>query len=577
MKERVRTALKLLENTQQPGRMLIVLSDFARPTFADAEVFAAVKEFGSAKEVQVVLMPIGGGTTPTDVGIASFTAGQGGGNPVVGSEVMFEATLLNNGDAAVVKDVDFWVDEQRVEAVTAQVQLGAGGSGTARTTVKLAYRLTTAGYHKYTLRVKDAQDAMAWDDERSLVLNVGEQVKVLVVGAEAVPRARSAAFYLRAALAPFEGMGHAAGGRGAATPWPIQPAYGEARAITETGALAGYSAVFMADVPEVTAAMAEALSKYARGGGRVVWVLGPAVNGASYNANAYGKGLLPKPLDDAVVTAGGATIDWVDLNAEVFAGLFDNQEVFRGVVVTGHWRLSNAGAMKGRALSKLGDAEAAVLIAQHTVVGVGNGGENDGEVYTVLTSPAGNWSNLGATVLLVPMVSRMALGESGRGKVETSFEPGQSLLIRVPTTDKSVALDVTTPGKQVLNVRAVASGDVPRWYFDRTQVEGVYRWVASDRKHDGMFMVNAPGDEVELQAADVGALASEVGTVKGVLVARGARELLVLLQKQSEGTTLAPGVLGMVLMLLMLEALFANRGKSGQGLRWSGQGLQAAA
>ena len=35
-----------------------------------------------------------------DVGIASFGVAEGGGQPVVGSEITFQAEVVNNGDAA---------------------------------------------------------------------------------------------------------------------------------------------------------------------------------------------------------------------------------------------------------------------------------------------------------------------------------------------------------------------------------------------------------------------------------------------------------------------------------------------
>jgi len=76
--------------------------------------------------------------------------------------------------------------------------------------------------------------------------------------------------------------------------------------------------------------------------------------------------------------------------------------------------------------------------------------------------------------------------------------------------------------------------------------------------------VNPPGEEVELLPCDVAALAREVGTNRPVIIAGSAVELLGELEKQSEGTTLAPGVLAMVLMLAVIEALMANRHRPGR-------------
>jgi hypothetical protein len=328
--------------------------------------------------------------------------------------------------------------------------------------------------------------------------------------------------------------------------------------VKDYSGLAGYSAVFLCDVPRVGAPLADALEKYVKEGGRVVWVLGSSVDAAAYNEVllAGGRNLLPGPLGQPVVSAAGSVVDWVDLQSPLFANLFDNQEPFRGVVVTGHWK-----AAGGRALGKLADGS--VILAESAAAGGGSG-----EIFTVLTSPSAAWSNLGATVLLVPLASRMALGDSGQFKLETSYDPGANLLIRVRGADRGMAgvsLDVTTPppAKAVINTRAVMSGDVPRWYFEKTLAEGTYRWRASDGKHSGMFVVNPPGEEVDLLPKDVDSLAREVGTNRSAIVAGNSQELLAMLQKRSEGTSLTPGVIAMVMMLAVVEGLVANRGKGG--------------
>jgi len=261
-----------------------------------------------------------------------------------------------------------------------------------------------------------------------------------------------------------------------------------------------------------------------------------------------------------MVSAMGATVDWVDMKSDVFANLFESQEPFRTMVVTGRWGL-NGGVVRGRALGKLADGS--VFVTQHS-----QGSDGGGEVYTLLTSPSAAWSNLGATVLMVPLVSRMAMGDSGKARGETSVVTGDGLHIPVTGSrgraegDRNLSgmtIDVKTPAEGIINVRPQTLGEIPAWWFDRTQVEGVYTWRGSDGKHNGVFVVNPPGEEVELLPCDIDALAREVGTNRATIIAGNASELLGQLEKQSEGTTLAPGVLAMVLMLAVAEALMANR------------------
>ncbi len=98
MRERIQTALALLASSDQAGKVLVIMSDFARPAFADAEVFSAVKSAPFRKDLQVVLLPIGkrrddpGSDTtgqnkmesPADVGIAKFALADNSERPAVG-------------------------------------------------------------------------------------------------------------------------------------------------------------------------------------------------------------------------------------------------------------------------------------------------------------------------------------------------------------------------------------------------------------------------------------------------------------------------------------------------------------
>jgi hypothetical protein len=588
MQERIRTAIQLLEGSRQPSKMLVILSDYARPAFADAAVFAGVKESPLGGDLQVVLMPLGGGeggAAPADVGIMGLALAAGSERPVVGAQMTFEATLLNNGDAADVRDFIFTVDGEPVAGTTRRVQLGAAGTASARTTLRIPYRLTDPGLHRFGLQLENAPDALAWDDRREVVLDVAPGVKVLIVGADEAtagsgggrPRARSAAFYFDAALAPFAGQAGAA-------PWSIQPTYRAASAV-DLGALtpAEFAAVFVCDVPTVSTPLADALLRYTRAGGTVAWVLGPAVNPAAYNdvLIAQNRDLLPAPLGEPLTTPAAAPVEWVDLRSGLFMNLFDAQEPFRALLVNGRWGLTG-GEPRGRPLLKLADN--APLLLEHVpappVAGNSPPAPVLGKVYTLLTTPAATWSNLGATVLLVPVASRMALGEASEAQGVASYEPGDTVQIRLPPFDRAtstaalvtpsgavMSVDVTTPGGAVINARPLLIGDsgqTPRWSFDRTVEDGVYKWRSTDARFSGMFVVNPPGDEADLLPADVAALAREAAPPpltpgKQPIVAGTAGELLAQLEQRGEGTSLFPGFIAMVVMLAVVESLLANR------------------
>ncbi len=565
MQERIRTALELLRNSQQPGKMLIIASDFARPAFADAEVFAPLKNLPWRKDLQIVLFPVAReSATVPDVGITSFTLAEGTQRPVVGAELTFEAQLINNADAADGRDYSFLVDGKPPDASAAaplatRVPLGPGGTGAARQTLRIPYRLTTPGQHRFELRLDNSPDAMAWDDRRELTLDVADQIRVLVVGAEPAnaagnPRSRSAAFYLKTALAPFEGLAN--------TPWSIKPVYRGIDQTPNAAALQGYAAVFLCDVPKIPPALADGLVAYAKTGGRIVWILGPSVNAADYNAQLAGtRNLLPAPLAKPLSTPTAAAIDWVDTQSGLFMNLFESQEPFRTVLVSGRWSLT--GEPRGRVLAKLSDGSP--IFTEHTPAGT----TDSARIYTLLTTPAAAWSNLGATVLLVPLASRMALGdftESGN----TSYDTGAMAEISLadPAT-RTLALDITTPAGTVINVKPPPSATTAKWFFDKTYAEGLYHWKTSDGRHEGQFAVNPPGEEADLLAADVESLAKEsnpslttAGGGKATIVAASVPELLAQLERRSEGTSLTPGFISLVLIFALTEAFMSNRRRS---------------
>ena len=85
------------------------------------------------------------------------------------------------------------------------------------------------------------------------------------------------------------------------------------------------------------------------------------------------------------------------------------------------------------------------------------------------------------------------------------------------------------------------------WYFDKTAGDGRLLLAGIRRQaRAGMFVVNPPGEEVDLQAADVEGLwrGRPVPIGRAIVAGTGCRRVARRrLQQRSEGTTLAPGVL----------------------------------
>lgn len=160
----------------------------------------------------------------------------------------------------------------------------------------------------------------------------------------------------------------------------------------------------------------------------------------------------------------------------------------------------------------------------------------------------------------------MALGDFTQREM-TNYETGAIAEVMLPDgVAGSLSLDVTTPPGSALNIPGVASSAHPKAFFNKTYAEGIYRWKTSDGRHEGAFAVNPPGEEADLIAAEIESLAKEsspglatAGGGSATIVAGSVANLLTQLEQRSEGTSLTPGFVSLVLIFALTEPLIANR------------------
>jgi hypothetical protein len=544
MRQLIAKAVRLLKRSVRPNRMLIIISDFAGPAASDTGMFAALK---SESGIQLVLMPQAAGT-PDDVAIAHWAIRHGA--AVVGATVRFRGTVINNGATAVAPRFNLAVDGYKVTNAQARATLGPAGTDSSRADVSVAYQLTKPGLHRFTLREMDASHAMPWGDRRSLLLNVKNKIRALVVGNKSSLTSSSSAFYVDAALAPFS----SSAARGGRVPlWSIEPTYVSQRGLSRVS-LSRYAAVFVCDVPRITPAVAQKLHRFVLGGGRLCWLLGPAVDPQVYNTVAAGTlQLLPGEISGPVTSRTGAPVNWVDVKSHIFAGLFHTQEPFQRIVVVGRWDFPGNAPVIGKVLSRLQDNS--LLLVQHSL--------GHGRVYTFLSAPGGGWTNMAATSAFLPMMVRIALGNAAASAGTTSYTPGRAIDIRVPTHDPRLSINITAPGSSTpVNISAAHSltGRLV-WRFTGARRAGVYTWHSFNGKYSGKFVVNVPSSEADLHPTSAQVLAKEAPKKQVIFIAATAGQLIKQLAKTSQGSSLMPGVLALVLILAILEALLANRYK----------------
>ena len=544
MRQLIAQATNLLKNSIRPNRMLIIISDFAGPAASDTGMFAPLKKVPG---VQLVLMPQTIGT-PDDVAIAHWGIEHGA--AVVGATVQFRGTVINNGATAVAPRFGLNVDGKKAPNTEARSTLGPGGTDSSRATVTLKYQLRAPGLNRFTLTELDSSHAMAWGDRRSLILPVKNKIRALVVGNQPRLTGASTAFYVNAALAPFSTVA-SAGAK--PTLWSIEPTYRSYSAVPGMS-LSSYAAIFICDVPQISPQLAQKLHRFVVGGGRLCWLLGPAVNPHNYNAVAAGNlQLLPGEISGPVSSQTGAAVNWVDVKSHIFSGLFQTQEPFQRIVVVGRWSLPGNSPVIGKVLSRLHDDS--LLLVQHSL--------GHGRVYTFLSAPGGGWSNIASTSVFLPMMVRIALGNAAASAGITSYTPGKAVPIHVPTKNSHLSINVTAPQSHTaVNVLASHTPDGRLvWRFTGAQRAGVYHWQSFNGKYSGEFIVNVPSGEADLHATGATVLAKEAPKKQTVFIAATAKKLVEELAKTSEGNSLMPGILALVMILAIIEALLANRYK----------------
>jgi hypothetical protein len=181
-----------------------------------------------------------------------------------------------------------------------------------------------------------------------------------------------------------------------------------------------------------------------------------------------------------------------------------------------------------------------------------------GRIYTLATALTGDWSNLGSSVVLVPMLARMAFGQSDVQQRFHTYEPYDSVTWKLPAAYKYA--DIKAPG-QANPLRVRVENQVVT--YPATALPGTYTWQTQDdrqlNKLTGEFVVNPPGSEVALTSLDLLALHKELRNPQTLWQAQTPEDLRQRLDAQGASMQLTPGVLAFIVLFLLAEMLLANR------------------
>ncbi|MCK5641243.1 MAG: hypothetical protein KAJ19_10610, partial [Gammaproteobacteria bacterium] len=411
-------------------------------------------------------------------------------------------------------------------------------------------------------------DDLPMDNVRRFSLIISDRVKALIApGPVDKGQVMGAATMLGIAIDPYAG-----GNR----PWAITSKTVPATQVTEAD-LQQVHAAFFCNVATFTPAQARAIEKFTRNGGTAVFFLGPDVKIDNYNQHFLQEvkaegGLLPARIEPAVGDVGPQArafrVDFVDVENRYLAGLFENRQDYLTVIVQRYFRLKRL-PRPGATLIRLENGDPLLMTKMF----------GKGRVVLCATTASPRWSNLPITGLFLPLVVRITLQAPPTMKRSQTYLAGSPVTIRPapapgaklpPGAVVKVTMpqDQADPMPQTIRVPVEKDGEGYKAKFSDTNRLGVYRWqVAAPgmgqayQPPSGVFVVNPQGIESNLAAwsAEQFKGAMQKRGLKRVYVASSLDEVNAAAAADTKGRNWWDLVLALVIFILVIEAVVANR------------------
>ncbi|MCP4375672.1 MAG: hypothetical protein GY794_05795, partial [bacterium] len=396
---------------------------------------------------------------------------------------------------------------------------------------------------------KPFQDDLELDNTRRFCVDVGGRVKVLILQGQAT----AGSTLLKIATDPWEGRED--------TPWSISPRVVNATDFKPRD-LIGIDAVFAANVPKFTPPQAAALAELLSSGGTLMLFLGPNVEPEQYN-RVFGADILPGKILQAVGQVGpdadAVGVTTVDTADPYLKGLFKERSDYLSPLVKRYFRMDRTGR-GSTVLMGLANRDPLMLTKR-----IGQG-----RITVCATAVSGQWSNFmgsGANVI-VSMVIRACLLAPRDTSPADSYLWGAQVPIS-PKGTKRGSIKVTLPPTRGSEQKTVTLNLNPRGQatFTNTEQTGIYHWQstgadANKPGNSGSFAINPNGSESDLRGystAEFRNMISKSG-LKGVYVGQTLRDVTAVAVSDAQPAEWWDVVCIIVILLLVVEALVANRG-----------------
>lgn len=516
-------------------REVYVLTDLARtawdlgsPSIADA----IEKADGADKKVGTYVLRL----TPKDAKDVAVVAAEPSSTVAAQGEAMEIKVKVRSWGPKVPRVVELRLDNTPRDKKMIELPENGEKEITLLTPNNLA-----PGLHQGEIRLSGDADSMTFDDVRYFSFTVQPAQKVLLVSDAATD-----AFAVKSALETSSSI-------------KVEQLTGLEFSQRPKGNLRDYSAIFVLNVRRPTESDWGALNAYVQEGGGLVVALGSLSSPDSYNGPAAAR-LLPARLDATKVEPRNTFLAKPDSSHPVFNKFARELDASLGQVPV--YRAWGVTPQDAKTLLSLTDNSPALL--ERTFKG-----PKVGRVLLWTTplsrgiygdEPTG-WNEFPRPWSFLAVVLDSVAYLSGSSADRLNYEAGEDAFLPIDPARRSSNYNVQGPeAKDTLRLGAPTGSD--KLVVSAPGVVG--QWRVEGKAPDGSpillgFSVNPPESESTVVPLEEKDLVSLFGTKENYNLAEDARDLKRLVDKVRVGTELFPWLMVLILIIVTLENLLANK------------------
>ncbi len=539
LSERIAAAAELLRSQQAAQKWLIVLSDLQNREFP--------RPIPAIEEGRVILLDL----HPDEARSAGITTVRiEPAEPIPGITVEAHVQVMGRAGETRAMVIDLATPQGQNLLSKPPAIASFNGGGIAQ--MRIALQLPAPRWQLLTARLQ-GEDAMAWDDTRSWLIEIPPQQNVSVM--EGDETAGGAARYLRLALDPSEGK---------QANWPLK--------VSATDDLSSAHVVVVPGPRWPDGQMARKLTDFAKSGGTVICFAQPGLEELWPSLSAEARGAWEAILPSAPLATAPAERSWRATAASEKDPLL------------AEWML-DAGQLNNlvvRRLVAFSSQDANVRSLLNVAAGEGAGRQygllyrrniGAGRVYTFATRPEPRYTNLPTHPIFLPLLVKMSLRPAGQSR-QLNVELGQPLVLSAGRVGGLSQIELEGPRhvRFVLPVGDSQSGK--QFVFADATEPGLYTWRKPGQAEALAYTcVSLPPRESDLNYR---AAETVVPEGQSTLIARSLGELAQRMEQVGQPQPRWSTPIALVLCLLCLETLMGSVSKLWNPLKWNPMARQAA-